>query len=147
MSLLHYKKTITVAVLAAGAMDTCSGLLLIFTPALALGLMGVSLPPAECWVFIRFIGAFVFGVGTLYLFAALRFAGYGDGVALVWVLGLTAWMRAVMFAFTLAAIVTGALAPAWWSVPATDGLLALVQFIFICKLRAGKGGIDYGATA
>ncbi len=147
MSLLHHKKTITAAVLATGAMDTSSGLLLMGLPTLALALMGVSLPPAACLVFIRFIGAFVFGVGALYLFAALRFAGRGDRSALVWVLGLTAWMRSVIFVFTAAAILTDALAPSWWSVPATDGLLALGQFIFIWKLGSERGGGRDGLAA
>src|SRR5690606_4992974 len=52
--------------LLAGGMDGASGLLLIFAPALALRLMGVPAIGGEALIFIRFIGAFVFGVGMLY---------------------------------------------------------------------------------
>lgn len=135
---LNYKKTIVVAVLAAAAMDTCSGLLLMLVPSLALRLMGVALPPVEALVFIRFVGAFVFSVGALYCFAGLRYALRGDVAALCFVLGATAWVRLVVFTFTGSAILAGALSWAWWSVPFTDGSLAVLQMVFLWKIRSKK---------
>jgi hypothetical protein len=145
--LLHFRKTITVVVLAAGAMDTCSGLLLMLAPALALRLMGVALPVEEALVFIRFIGAFVFSVGALYFYAGQRFVCRGDAAALCLLLVATAWVRSAIFLFTAAAILSGGLSWAWWTVPLTDGGLALLQIIFVWRVRLEKGVSEHGFTA
>jgi len=145
--LLRFKKTITVAVLVAGAMDACSGLLLMLAPALALRLMGVALPVEEALVFIRFIGAFVFSVGAVYVFAGQHFAARGDGATLCVLLAATAWVRSVIFVFTASAILFGALSRAWGTVPLTDGSLALLQIGFVWRVWGQKGMLDDGLTA
>lgn len=124
-------------------MDSCSGLLLMIVPALALGLMGVPLPLDEALVFIRFIGAFVFGVGMLYLFTALIFVWFPNSVSLCLMLGVTAWLRLVVFVFTMLAILLGELSWAWWSVPFSDGLLALLQCAFIWKILQKRKKVGY----
>ncbi len=102
-------------------------------PQMVLKLMGVSAVGVEALVLVRFVGAFVFSVGCLYLFALMPVL-----VANLWgwvsgVLSVTAWVRAVICCFTCVAIASGALGPAWCSVPVSDGFLALVQVWVIWK--------------
>lgn len=113
--------------LGAGLMDSGTGILLLVAPALALQLMRVPAVPGEALVFNRFIGAFVFAVGSLYLLAWFheRLSGRREGMR--WVLLSTGWVRAVVCVFVLTAVSGGTLAPAWLSVALTDGVLALIQ--------------------
>jgi hypothetical protein len=144
---LRFRKTVMAVVFAAGAMDTCSGLLLMFVPTLALRLMGVASPAEEALIFVRFIGAFVFSVGTLYFFAGQRFLCRGDSDSFCLLLGATAWVRLVIFLFTVSAIVMRSLSLAWWTVPATDGTLAVLQIMFLWQVNWMKGVLDDGLTA
>jgi hypothetical protein len=114
--------------LCAGGMDASTGLLLMTVPAWTLGLMRVALPEPEALVYIRFIGSFVFGVGSLYLFALCPYVRRGRTETLNLVFGVTAWLRGVVFVFTSCAIVSGALSTSWLSVPLADGCFALFQF-------------------
>lgn len=140
LHLVRYKRLTITAVLAAGVMDTCSGLLLMFYPAIALMLMGVSLPSADALVLIRFIGAFVFSVGGLYFLTAQRSVLSRDLHGFTLLLAATAWVRSIIFIFTSVAILSGGLSWAWWSVPFTDGLLAVLQWIYIRQIRSARGG-------
>lgn len=113
--------------LLAGLMDAGSGLLLMLSPGAALGLMRVPAVVSEAEVFVRFIGAFVFSVGCLYLFAFRSFSLTRSRSHVQFVLWATAWVRAVICLFTTLAILQGALSVEWITVPLTDGTLACVQ--------------------
>ncbi|WP_269525528.1 hypothetical protein [Coraliomargarita parva] len=127
MSYSLREKCILALAVGAGLMDGLTGCLLLAAPAFALRLMGVPPIDPEALVFIRYIGAFVFSIGTLYFYAALRVQRRRDWKAFRMIFGVTAWVRAVICFFTLNAILSGGLDVAWWSVPVSDGSLALLQ--------------------
>lgn len=109
--------------LFAGAMDFCTGLLLIGAPGFALDLMRVPpVSPGET-VYLRWVGAFVAAVGATYLWAFFR-AGL---LRLRFTLELTLFFRLAAGSYSAWAILQGALNPAWWTVPVTDFLLFAVQ--------------------
>jgi hypothetical protein len=110
-----------------GAMDACTGLLLLFVPTLTLRLMGLQAIGAEARIFLSWMGAFVFGVGASYFFA-LRGRSPEEG-EMIW--KMTALVRAVIACFVVTKVVQGALEPLWLSVAATDAFVALVQLIGI----------------
>ncbi|MGZ0656283.1 hypothetical protein ACWPKS_11820 [Coraliomargarita sp. W4R72] len=119
--------------LLAGLMDMLSGALLMGFPVFTLKLMGVPPVMPEAVVFVRFVGAFVFAVGTLYLFAPIP-ALLTRVWSWLWAMLLaTAWIRAVICLFTTVAIASGALSLHWWSVPVTDGSLAALQIWVLWK--------------
>ena len=131
---IRSKKNLLIALcLFAGLMDSASGSLLLLAPQFALQLMGVPPVVAEAWIFVRFIGAFVFSVGCLYLFALVPVITANRWGWMSGVFAVTAWVRAVICLFTTVAIISGALSLAWWSVPLSDGLLALIQVWAIGK--------------
>jgi len=119
--------------LAAGLMDASSGLLLMLAPKLALELMRITPPDVHALVYIRFIGGFVFSVGSLYLIGLWRVYIANERVSLAILLGATAWVRLVICVLTASAIATGALSLAWGTVTLTDGCLAVLQFYFVAK--------------
>jgi uncharacterized protein YjeT (DUF2065 family) len=108
-------------------MDASSGLLLMTLPSLTLKLMRVTSVGDDSLVFIRFIGAFVFSVGCLYLFALRSLVTTRRWGSVWFVFLITAWVRTVICLFTTIAITQGALSLEWISVPITDGLLAVFQ--------------------
>lgn len=112
-------------VLAAGACDTATGLLLTVAPDWTLGLMRVP-PPGADPIWLRFIGAFVAGVGLIYLLPG-RLATADRRAALSMILLSTAIVRATVGSFVTVALLSGALPPAWSSVAVTDLGLALLQ--------------------
>lgn len=111
----------------AGACDTATGVLLVTVPAATLRLMAIPAIPGEA-VYLRFIGAFVGGIGLTYLapFAASRGSAAIAG-RLAHVLVTTAIVRGCVAAFVAGAVLAGALVPAWLSVCATDLAFALFQ--------------------
>jgi len=126
--------------LAAGGCDLATGALLLALPGLALaavswagaGVGAGPLPaPAEP-VYLRFVGAFVAGVGASYLYPFLpgvvprpgRLATVAEGTALV---------RGSVALFLGAAVAAGALAAGWLVVAAVDGLLAAVQLGLLAR--------------
>ena len=117
----------------AGLMDASSGLLLMTVPEFTLELMKVDVATIEVLVFIRFIGAFVFSVGMLYVFAWLQFLRNESWPPVRAVLLMTAWVRAVICLFTAVAIASGTLPMSWASVPLTDGCLAVLQLWMVLK--------------
>lgn len=127
------KRVILIFCLLAGGMDACTGLLLMCAPGMTLRLMRVEMPLPEALVFIRLIGAFVFSVGSLYLFGALDAWRCRRFQLLQSVLLMTAWVRTVVFVFTTCAIVSGALSATWLSVPLADGSFALFQFWVVMR--------------
>jgi len=109
--------------LAVGAMDACTGILLMVAPAFTLRLMKLEVP-AGILPFIGWIGAFVFAVGSAYFFA-LR--SPGEGTAMVW--RITAFARTVVAGYLVWKISTGSLSTGWATVAATDAVVAMVQWI------------------
>ena len=116
--------------IAAGACDTTTGLLLLLAPLAALRLMRIPAAPLEP-VFVRFIGAFVFGVGFSYLRPFFDRDPARREARLAAMLDVTAFVRTAVGTFVAAAIVARALHPAWASVAATDLVLAAAQFTML----------------
>ncbi|HVU32407.1 MAG TPA: hypothetical protein VHE61_03165 [Opitutaceae bacterium] len=106
----------------AGATDFGTGLLLMGAPSIALRLMLIPLPGAEALVFVRFVGAFVAAVGSMYLWAAVR-----PRERLRVVLGVTVLPRLFAGTFALVAAWSRRLPLPWLSVTATDYMFVLVQ--------------------
>ena len=113
---------------AVGAMDAVTGALLIFAPALVLGLLGIGTPSADALQFLSWIGVFVMAVGLSY---GLALGEPRRGEA-VWI--FTALVRMMVAVFLTGKILSGTMAPAWLMVAASDGAVALVQ---LAILRAG----------
>jgi hypothetical protein len=127
MKIKKKKRILVIFCLIAGLMDALSGALLMSFPVSTLKLMGVPPVALEAQVFVRFVGAFVFAVGTLYLFTPIQ-ALLTHVWSWLWAMLLaTAWIRAVICLFTTVAIVSGAMSLRWWTVPVTDGSLAALQ--------------------
>jgi hypothetical protein len=114
--------------LVAGTLDFCTGLGLVFGPGKTLQLMRVAALGSEAETFLRFTGVFVGLVGFSYLWALRR-----GPRELATVLALTCWFRLAVGLFCSWAILGGRLSPAWWSVPATDFILAVGQFWLLRK--------------
>ena len=114
--------------IGVGAMDACTGLLLIFAPMWTLELMRIPAIDANARVFLSWMGVLIMGVGISY---ALVFRGNREGET-VWI--STATVRLLVAAFLVWKISTGLLAPSWGLVAMTDFVVAAVQAIL---LRAG----------
>ena len=109
--------------LGAGGLDCCTGLGLVFAPALALRLMGAAPIGTEALVYLRWIGAFVGAVGFSYLWSLWR-----SEVALLRAAReLTIWFRLAAGGYSAWAVATGTLPLIWVSVPVTDFALAAAQ--------------------
>lgn len=119
----------------AGLMDVLSGCLLMTLPTVTLELMCVAPVPPEVLPFIRFIGAFVFGVGALYWFALVPVMLTGRWGSVGQVFLITSWLRGVIFVFGSIAILVGCLSADWLTVPLTDGVLAILQLWFLFRFR------------
>lgn len=113
---------------AVGSMDAATGLLLIFVPALVLGMLGITPPSPDALVFLSWIGVFVCGVGLSYGLAL----GKPSRGETVWV--FTALIRSMVAVFLTVRIINGTLAPAWMVVGISDAFVAVVQIVI---LRAG----------
>jgi hypothetical protein len=109
--------------LAVGAMDSLTGLLLIFSPALVLRLLGIAELPAETLVFLSWIGVFVAATGLSY---GLTWRGASAAEA-VWT--FSALVRFSVAAFLVVKIASGSLPVAWAMVAAADAAVATVQGI------------------
>lgn len=114
--------------LLAGACDVATGLLLVGAPDAALRLMRVGDPVTEL-VWMRFIGAFVAGVGALYLYGLAREPRGGPRLAAL--MAATALVRTVIAIFVGGAMASGALSLAWISVFLTDASLAIAQVVLL----------------
>lgn len=123
--------------LVAGACDLTTGLLLLAAPVATLRLMRAHDALSEpAWM--RFIGAFVLGVGLLHLYGLLREPR--GGARLTHLMEATALLRLVVAAFTASAVATGTLSAAWLSVTMTDGTFALAQVALLRKDAFGHEG-------
>lgn len=123
--------------LLAGAMDASTGALLVAVPRVALSLMGLE-PQGEPLAYLQFIGAFVFAVGSLYLWGwyLLGRNRVREWRAL-WI--ATAWARTCVGVTVLGLMLSGRLAMAWASVPVADLGLAAIQY---CYLRLAMKADD-----
>lgn len=127
------KSTLSLALaFFAGAMDTVTGILLMGMPQFTLSLMGLGVADAAL-VYVQFIGAFVFGVGSLYVwgFCGARLLAAWGGLAAIFY--VTAWVRFVIFAFVTVAVLSGLLEPLWITVALTDGALAVGQVFWLWR--------------
>ena len=113
-----------------GILDSLTGLGLTLAPVLTLQAMSldVSLYPLSL---IRFIGAFVFANGSLYLWAAFfaRTKRSLEPIRIIWL--ASAWIRLCVAVVTGALLINGSLEGAWASVPATDASIALLQLAWL----------------
>ena len=116
--------------LLAGVLDSSTGVALMVLPSATLHLMLVPEPPHEAIVYVRFLGAFVASVGSLYLW------GLGRGTdRLRLVLTATLLPRGIVGGFVLTAVATGSLSLSWLSVTATDWGLVVLQ-VWLLQSRA-----------
>lgn len=114
--------------LFAGSADAATGCLLVLAPELAQQLMGV--PPRDPTM-VSFVGAFVGAVGLSYLWALASWRRTGSPRAVREVWKFTALVRLAAGLFSAVAIARGTLEPGWWTVPAFDLGLAVVQLTLV----------------
>jgi hypothetical protein len=120
----------------AGACDALTGLLLVAAPLFTLRLMHIATMPAEP-IYMRWIGVFVFAVGSAYALPFLGRRPDDRNRRLVGVLEVTALLRACVAVFIAGAVLQGALEPGWSMVFFTDAALVVLQILWL-KLRAGE---------
>lgn len=123
--------------LLAFLMDGGTGLFLIFAPDFTLGMMGLDSAGVPL-AYLRFIGAFVFAIGSLYGIAwrsllAERFIEW----SVLWI--ATAWMRLCVGSTVLVMILSGTLPSAWSSVPVADLGLGIFQFWYLLRAKHRNG--------
>lgn len=116
--------------LLAGGIDTATGTMLVAAPDFTLRMMGVGMPDAAA-PFVRFIGAFVLGVGLAYFSPLLREGGERSDVALRAVFVATGIIRLSIGLFTGLAVISGGLIWPWLSVTVSDLTLAAVQGLIV----------------
>ncbi len=118
--------------MVTGLSDASTGLLLIFSPAVALSLVRLRVSP-ESLPFLSYIGAFVLSVGIACLYGAslLRRERFAQKLEVVWL--LTGITRASVAIFLIFKIFTGTLESGWATVAVTDGTFALLQAIGLSK--------------
>ncbi len=114
--------------LLTGASDTATGALLILTPGLALGLLRLRVPSNQ-FIYLSFIGTFVFSVGLACFYGALvAYRGEGQKeLEIVWL--LTAITRTSVAMFVAAQVMNGSLDFEWLAVAGFDGMCVLIQAI------------------
>jgi hypothetical protein len=115
-----------------GLSDTCTGLLLLFAPAVTLRLMRLHVSSGSL-PFLSFIGAFVLSVGIACLYGAVLATriSFTEKLEVVWL--LTGITRAMVALFITADVLTGTLESAWTTVAIADGAFTLVQTIGLSK--------------
>ncbi len=114
--------------LLTGISDSSTGVLLVVAPALTLHMLDLRASPGA-FVYLSFVGAFVFSVGLACLYGALL-AHRGDNKArleMVWL--LTAFTRASVALFLIEQIAVGHLAIEWFTIAAFDGACVVIQAI------------------
>ena len=114
----------------AGACDALTGLLLVAAPAFTLHLMQISSVPSEP-IYMRWIGAFVFGVGSAYALPFLSRHAVARHRRLVGVLEVTAVLRACIALFIAGAVLRGELERGWITVFFTDAVLVALQLTWL----------------
>ena len=112
--------------LAAGAGDSATGALLLLSPSVALGFLGIADVTSHA-VYVRFIGVFVGGVGLAYFAPWILPRWRGDQARVMAVIELTAFFRLAVALFVGVTCAVGALASAWLTVGVVDAGVAIVQ--------------------
>jgi hypothetical protein len=114
--------------LLTGLSDTTTGILLMFSPALALGLMRLNVPSCSL-PFLSYIGAFVLSVGVACLYGAYLATrqAFAQKLEVVWL--LTAITRGLVTIFIVWKVISGVLEAGWLTVAISDGTFALIQSI------------------
>jgi hypothetical protein len=133
MTLMTLKRCLPFYCLLVGAGDALTGLMLMAAPLATLHLMGIATVSEP--IFLRFIGAFVAGVGLSYGLPLLPATPMVRASRLASVLELTALLRLLVGTFVAIAVLTKALAPAWSTVAITDLALALVQIALLARAK------------
>jgi len=139
----------------AGSCDLATGLLLIASPLRTLSWMGIAAGGTgggDAVVYLRFIGAFVAGVGASYLYplvlsalapvrtqARTQVPARARPGRLPAVIEVTALVRAGVALFVTGAVISGALSPPWLSVAGTDAGLAALQLWMLARGMFGRG--------
>jgi len=118
--------------LVVGLSDACTGTLLVAAPQFTLNLMQIPVLPVEP-VYMRFIGAFVTGIGLTCLYPLCFRDPRARNRRLAVLMEATAIIRLSIALFSLGAILKGALVPAWISVPLTDSTFAVLQLLIVRK--------------
>ena len=116
---------------AVGLMDLCTGLVLIFAPALVFSVFGMSVDEAAM-DFVNWVGAFVFAVGLSYAWALSR-----ESLPIVW--KITGLVRSVIAVFLLGKVLAGSMPANWLGVAVCDGFVAILQFVVLWRRRIGGG--------
>lgn len=111
-----------------GAMDACTGALLVLAPAWTLRLMGVPPVTPSALLFLSWMGIFIAAIGLSY---GLVFRGPREAEA-VWI--FTSGVRTLVAIFVAWKIMSAALPTPWCSVAISDGLVAAAQWLI---LKAG----------
>jgi hypothetical protein len=117
--------------LGVGLMDLCTGLVLIFSPALVFSVFGLNVDEAAM-DFVNWVGAFVFAVGLSYAWALSR-----EDLPIVW--KITGLIRSVIAVFLIAKVLSGSMPANWLGVALCDGFFAMVQFGALWRRRNGGG--------
>jgi hypothetical protein len=118
--------------LLIGLSDTATGSLLIVVPAATLGLMRLH-APTDALPFVSYIGAFVFSVGLSCLYGAVLMARDWNVCRLETVWLLTAFARASVAVFIVAALVAHTLETGWLTIAVFDGACVIFQGIGLRK--------------
>ena len=116
---------------AVGLMDLCTGLVLIFAPALVFSVFGMSVDEAAM-DFVNWVGAFVFAVGLSYAWALSR-----ESLPIVW--KITGLVRSVIAVFLIGKVLAGSMPGNWLGVAVCDGFVAVAQFVVLWRRRIGGG--------
>lgn len=122
----------------AGLCDAATGVSLLLAPRWTLTLMGVRVVP-EPLDFASFVGVFVLGVGSIYLWAARlpldrAHAGHWQTA---W--RITALVRTLVAGFLTWKLCAARLEMAWLTVALTDGSLAAFQWTGL-----NRGWLEFG---
>jgi hypothetical protein len=118
----------------AGLTETLTGLGLIVQPVFTLKLMGLEESAASI-PFIQFIGAFVLGIGSLYLWGLGLSKSQQSWTPLKHAWMATGWTRVLIGLTTGFLILNGSLSTGWASVPITDLSLGIFQLLWIAANR------------
>jgi hypothetical protein len=117
----------------AGLLDSATGMGLITIPAFTLQMMGMD-PAAYQLGLIRFIGIFVFSVGSLYLWGLFFQSRQGtSSLKSVWL--VTIWIRLCVGSILLGMILSHTLSTSWGLVSLTDLSLAAFQIWWLKRNR------------
>jgi len=127
------------AIVALGAGDLATGVLLVLSPATVESLLGLAPSPPAASVFLRWVGLFVAAVGAAYLAPFRIAAAASRRERLRFALAWTAWTRLAVAAFVGAAVLAAALPDGWCLVGSYDALAASGQLALLASWARRDG--------